>query len=315
MQMSENQKLITVAETAVKLGVTSQTIRNYITSGAVKAVKIGNRTYIDKQALGSVLDQLSDVEGMSRNISRLKGRLAKEETALRTRLTGLEAPNSVLYFLNRVRYSKELMESVVYSLGYRHLTDRQLNIAMAFLRGDSPELIASRHGLTRSRIYEIVAKIIREIGKVPTYSSLEDTIDEKDKEIEILHSTIEGLRKEVESLRMESERKKEMGREFTDEDMEMLKLLNKPLDMFNISVRSLKCLHNADIDTIGDLVEYERTDLLKFRNFGKKSLNELDDVLESLNLEWGMDFTDLKNRYADYISKNKKYKTEVYDKA
>ena len=54
---------------------------------------------------------------------------------------------------------------------------------------------------------------------------------------------------------------------------------------------------------------------MKFRNFGKKSLNELDDVLESLNLEWGMDFTDLKNRYADYISKNKKYKTEVYDKA
>jgi len=50
----------------------------------------------------------------------------------------------------------------------------------------------------------------------------------------------------------------------------------------------------ADVETLGDLVQYNKTDLLKFRNFGKKSLSELDDLLESLNLSFGTDITKYK---------------------
>ena len=50
----------------------------------------------------------------------------------------------------------------------------------------------------------------------------------------------------------------------------------------------------ADVDTLGDLVQYNKTDLLKFRNFGKKSLSELDDLLESLNLSFGTDISKYK---------------------
>ena len=62
----------------------------------------------------------------------------------------------------------------------------------------------------------------------------------------------------------------------------------------NLSVRALNCLKAADVDTLGDLVQYNKTDLLKFRNFGKKSLSELDDLLESLNLSFGTDITKYK---------------------
>jgi DNA-directed RNA polymerase subunit alpha len=53
-------------------------------------------------------------------------------------------------------------------------------------------------------------------------------------------------------------------------------------------------LKAAEVDTIGDLVRYNRNDLLKFRNFGKKSLTELDDLLASLNLHFGMDVSPYK---------------------
>ena len=68
----------------------------------------------------------------------------------------------------------------------------------------------------------------------------------------------------------------------------------KHFTLTHYSVRALNCLKAAEVDTIGDLVRYNRNDLLKFRNFGKKSLTELDDLLASLNLHFGMDVTPYK---------------------
>ena len=68
---------------------------------------------------------------------------------------------------------------------------------------------------------------------------------------------------------------------------------NEEFDM-DLSVRALNCLKAADVETLGDLVQFNKTDLLKFRNFGKKSLTELDDLLEGLNLSFGTDISKYK---------------------
>ena len=74
---------------------------------------------------------------------------------------------------------------------------------------------------------------------------------------------------------------------------EKITLETKLVDM-DLSVRALNCLKAADVETLGDLVQFNKTDLLKFRNFGKKSLTELDDLLESLNLSFGTDISKYK---------------------
>ncbi len=74
-----------------------------------------------------------------------------------------------------------------------------------------------------------------------------------------------------------------------DEALRMRQLLKTKLSDQDLSVRALNCLKAADVDTVGDLVKLNRNDLLKFRNFGKKSLTELDELLSSLNLKFGMD--------------------------
>ena len=79
--------------------------------------------------------------------------------------------------------------------------------------------------------------------------------------------------------------------EFDEEVLHMRQMLKQRLVDMNLSVRALNCLKAANVETLGDLVQYNKNDLLKFRNFGKKSLTELDDLLESLNLSFGTDIT------------------------
>ena len=85
------------------------------------------------------------------------------------------------------------------------------------------------------------------------------------------------------------------GEEDFDEDaLHMRQLLKTKLVDLDLSVRALNCLKSAEVETLAELVSFNRNDLLKFRNFGKKSLVELDEKLESLNLSFGMDISKYK---------------------
>jgi DNA-directed RNA polymerase subunit alpha len=77
--------------------------------------------------------------------------------------------------------------------------------------------------------------------------------------------------------------------EFDEEILHMRQLLKTKLVDLDLSVRALNCLKAAEVESLGDLVKFNKNDLLKFRNFGKKSLTELDELLETMNLSFGMD--------------------------
>ena len=77
--------------------------------------------------------------------------------------------------------------------------------------------------------------------------------------------------------------------EFDEEVLHMRQQLKAKLIDLDLSVRALNCLKAAEVETLGDLVKFNKNDLLKFRNFGKKSLTELDELLEAQNLSFGMD--------------------------
>ena len=79
-----------------------------------------------------------------------------------------------------------------------------------------------------------------------------------------------------------------------EELLRMRQLLNQRLADMDLSVRAQNCLNTAEVETLGDLVKFHRADLLKFRNFGKKSLSELDELLERNGLAFGMDISKYK---------------------
>ena len=81
------------------------------------------------------------------------------------------------------------------------------------------------------------------------------------------------------------------SRELDEESLRMRHLLLTKLSDMGLSVRAYNCLKAADIDTFADLVSYSRNELMKFRNFGRKSLNEIDLLVEKMKLSFGMDVT------------------------
>ena len=86
----------------------------------------------------------------------------------------------------------------------------------------------------------------------------------------------------------------EVNEEFDEEILHMRQLLKTKLSDMDLSVRALNCLKAADVETLGELVHYNKNDLLKFRNFGKKSLTELDELLDGLKLSFGMEIAKYK---------------------
>ncbi len=86
----------------------------------------------------------------------------------------------------------------------------------------------------------------------------------------------------------------EGNEEFDEEVLHMRQQLKTKLVDMDLSVRALNCLKSAEVETLGDLVKFNKTDLLKFRNFGKKSLSELEELLTGLGLHFGMDITKYK---------------------
>ena len=81
---------------------------------------------------------------------------------------------------------------------------------------------------------------------------------------------------------------------YDEEALHMRQLLKTKLHDMDLSVRALNCLKAAEVDTLGDLVTYSKSDLMKFRNFGKKSLTELEELVDSKNLSFGMDISKYK---------------------
>ncbi|MBO4614474.1 MAG: DNA-directed RNA polymerase subunit alpha [Bacteroidales bacterium] len=91
-----------------------------------------------------------------------------------------------------------------------------------------------------------------------------------------------------EKITLDTDEKHEKD-EFDEEVLRMRQLLKSRLVDLDLSVRALNCLKAAEIETLGDLVQFNKSDLLKFRNFGKKSLTELEALLDMKNLSFGMD--------------------------
>jgi len=96
-----------------------------------------------------------------------------------------------------------------------------------------------------------------------------------------------------ERITLDSEVKAETE-EFDETSLHMRQLLKTKLVDMDLSVRALNCLKAADVETLGDLVSYNKNDLLKFRNFGKKSLTELEDLVENKGLSFGMNVSKYK---------------------
>ena len=187
-----------------------------------------------------------------------------------------------LSFIGDVNYSKpiNIRASMLryFDVVKVGLNKRDELILHEHLLGHTDEYIANEFGLTRTRIQQLKR---RAESKVKLYYSRLAKYDTLQNENMTLVSEIRMLLKVKNSI---LKRKGLKGVKLS----KSLPLLSERLIDLDLTVRCLNCLKAAEIETLGDLVNHDKNDMLKFRNFGKRTLIELEDLVESKGLKFGM---------------------------
>ena len=170
-------------------------------------------------------------------------------------------------------------------------------ISSILLDKKSYQEVAEIYGLTPERINQIFNRALRRTRRyVSSFKHLE----------ELTHDISEAS-VQLEALKLFIANK-QRGFNVSDDEIKQASVLTKSVFDLDLSVRALGCLKAAQVDTIGDLVKFEKETLMKFRNFGKKTLQELIDIVEiDLGLSFGMkdipNYTQV-NHFVQYLKEN-----------
>lgn len=259
------KKYIFVKRAAEMVGVSAQTIRNLCKQKALshkvtpKGIMVSEE---DVKKLSYKIKEydanLSEIDAILENSEKFKDELYKVQEQNRIELL------QVGLYPSRIRAIRDILRSVLQSNYQDELPARDFEMMMDALNGNPYYDISSKYTISKQRALQIWQKALRRLAIARS------VVMQKDAEIAELQRTICELRGKL------------------TEPTEDSKLLDSPiLDVCpDMSVRALNCLRCADITTLRELVAYKRTDLLKFRNFGRKSMTEIDELLDKYGLQF-----------------------------
>ncbi len=286
-------RLLSRDEAALLLDVTPQTISNWVEKGVLKGHFVDRLLKIDKATVEKYFDTLSDLAFIEKRIFAAKRDLQLAEKELEK---NLDDTRSAIHLLGKgvpAHLLNEIFSAIIEASGDDVLKEREKTILTMLLEGKDVEFVAEEYGLTRSRIMQIVSHAVRKLATVKTFSELRREYKQLVFDNANFQNVIEALQNRIKKLErinnIDTAPVSEYDYLLGDKGGTFTAMMNTPVYDLDISVRSLNCLKGADVDTLYDLVKCNKTDLMKFRNFGKKSLTELEDLLENLHLHFGMD--------------------------
>lgn len=300
--MSEEHYMST-GEAAKFVGVTSMTIRNLCKAGTLRYMKRGVFFYPSTNSVKAYKETLKDVHEISTDIEELRNKLFHERQELRDELEQMreqyrERMANIDMFPRRIEAIKELLRSVLIGISRYvdfvdcELSRREYDILWDALQGKTFEQVGDKFHISKERVRQLwergVHKIARLRGNFDELNykicEMREELKKKDEEITILKMKLSG--EYVDCIKYSTDA-------INKSKILSLNILNDP----SVSVRVKNCLKayfdlpwgTEAIITVRDIVGCDRISLLKERNFGKKSLTELDEYLESYGLHFGMD--------------------------
>lgn len=286
-------KLLTRQQAAEKLGVTPQTISNWLKTGILKDAGVNHITKIDEKTLdrfGPSLKELAATEQKIREAQAEADALCKKE---QERLKDIRRAYGVLNLGgDDVLRAKVIKGVLCAAVNGGVICEREYNVLCRLLEKERATAIAEEYGLSRASIYLIARKGVGKIAEMQDYRELQDEVEKAREKVAAADELIVLQRNEIERLTKELSAYVPPVAEPEAGDAEVLAmrdLLKTKIVDLDLSVRALVCLKAYDIETLADLVPYSRIDLLKFRNFGRKTLTEVEDLLDSMGLTFEMD--------------------------
>lgn len=261
-------------DAAAYLGVDPQTITNWVNKGLLGGYndKSSKRFWVNADDVKKYSEKYKMLSISEDLLDREQKELLASERKVNTKIQMLmhDALNVSSFSYDKIGSSLCMLLELTAQYGLR-----EKKIMQAFFNGDRISDIADNFELSRERVRQIVIKAIRKFNY-----AIEELVD--------LKLENNSLKEEIKNVKMQfimqEGKKEEEQSEDVPPSLFSIRLVN-----CNLPVRVLNVTKAADIDTIGDLVQYSKLDMIKFRNFGKKSLMQLDEFIHEMGLEWGMD--------------------------
>lgn len=315
-QMKE--KWITMKQAAALVGVTDITIKNWIIKGLLSFQNNHRCFRVDRNQVIEVAKRKTElceaIRSVDEALSAYKEErelYVKEANNYHARIEGLR---SIILEKKKIDSRFEWTMNTISELYIAMLSawnenekpllpSRSTEALYSLLTGQTIDDIAQNYGVTVESIRQRIRKAIICVWKMSDTLHHKYNIKELRKSICDFQEEVEQKQKEIESLQRKLYSQQE-AEDHEDISESPYTIIEKKLVEFNLSLRCLHCLKIADIETVRDLVIYNKFDLLRFRNMGKKTLCELDDLLESLKLRFGMSENDIE----EYLSTDKDYK-------
>ena len=260
-------------DAAAYLGVEPQTITNWVNKGLLGGYndKSSKRFWVNADDVKKYSEKYKMLSVSEDLLDREQKELLASERKVNAKMQMLmhDALNVSSFSYDKIGGSLCTLLELTSQGGMR-----EKKIMQAFFNGDRISNIAEELELSRERVRQIVVKTIRKFN----YAI---------KELADLKQENNSLKEEIKNVKMQlimQEGEEEEQSEDVPPSVFSIRLVN-----CNLPVRVLNVTKAADIDTIGDLVQYSKFEMVKFRNFGKKSLMQLDEFIHEMGLEWGMD--------------------------
>ena len=285
--------MISRQEAAEMLRTDPQTVSNWIDKGVLRGKMVGRIMMVDSDTINRLFGSLEDVVNSEKVIAEMKAKYVETVNKLRTACEEWQKDVATVNGLERPSRLVRMFYSMVDGVGNEIMTERERVILKKFLDGSEFEAIGDDFGLTRERVRQIVEKAMRKLGSLEPYGDVVSRCNALDDENRLIKATLKRQESELAELRYkpnhQTGEEKALGA-LSETDRLVVEQLNTRLVDMNLTVRALNCLKSVDMETFGDLVKCDKTTLLKCRNFGKKSLGELDDLLDAVSTSIGVKF-------------------------
>ena len=298
-------KLIQVREAAARLGVSRQTLENWGKNGTLKIHSMGKAEkahWVDADTIEALAGTMQEVENarvmLNKELADLKEEFRKEHDLLQDLRREVMMTNKFRSSFDNKEFYRSI-PAMLNELGI--LTDRETHIMCEVISGYYLGDIAEEHGLSRSRVSQIFFKGCKKAAEIKGIKAKLDELKSMKADMAEMKSAMRIMSQELKLQREEEQKQREMEEaeqremeeaeriEYIKQKDEKLKVFRTDIGECGFSVRTLNCMRACNVETIGDLCKWTKSELLKYRNFGKKSLTEVIDFLESRGLGLGMD--------------------------
>ena len=307
-------KLIPIREAEQKTGMSRQTLTNWLDSGLLPGMRTSRSIWISSEAIERLSHTTVNTVSLREEVEKLDEQFKSQKVELEEKTATMNARiremNSALEDCNVPAAKRDIVDRMLKIFGER-LNCREKFIMERLMKGENVQDVSFALGLTEKRLWQIFNHGMYRLDESTSILAENERLKKENERLTNEHAVMKDAYVHVREKNMELESKLQAhyilhdnvepynSSQLSEEEKELVLTLKKKLIDYHLSARTMSGMKRADIETIGDLVSHNKMDLLKIRDFGKKSLLELDDLVDSLNLTFGMDVQKYLIREAD----------------